>query len=83
LELDILDWYSRCTLDIIGLAGFGYDFAALDGSQQSEMAAVVNMFMQGASGNRKPPPFIVKMLMHVIPMLVSNSVWECGCGADG
>jgi hypothetical protein len=70
VNVEIIDWVSRCTLDIIGLGGFGYDFAALDGSQQSEMLVVVNKIMR--AGTRKIP-LVLQLLMKVFPTLVSDN----------
>jgi hypothetical protein len=71
MHVDICDWYSRCTLDIIGKAGFGHDIAALEGTKPSQMAIVVKMIMQ--AGTRKPP-YLIRLLIPLIPTLVSATI---------
>jgi hypothetical protein len=45
LTVDILHWLSRATLDIIGLAGFNYDFSTLrQGDNGTELAAAFHRF---------------------------------------
>ncbi|CAE6464609.1 unnamed protein product [Rhizoctonia solani] len=36
--IDVLSWLSRATLDIIGVAGFDYEFSALDGNDEDELS---------------------------------------------
>ncbi|CAE7112068.1 unnamed protein product [Rhizoctonia solani] len=36
--IEILAWLNRTTLDIIGLAGFGYDFCSLENEDQDELS---------------------------------------------
>ncbi|CUA72791.1 Bifunctional P-450/NADPH-P450 reductase [Rhizoctonia solani] len=36
--IDILPWLTRATLDIIGLAGFGYDFRSLEDEDKDELS---------------------------------------------
>jgi hypothetical protein len=48
--MNVEAFLSRCTLDIIGLAGFGYDFATLDGN---ELAAAFRTIF-GAAVDRLP-----------------------------
>jgi hypothetical protein len=46
VELEVISWLSRCTLDIIGLAGFGYTFDALasDGKPNELLSAFRALF---------------------------------------
>jgi hypothetical protein len=46
---DMLSWLNRTTLDIIGLAGFGYEFNSLASSEPSELnKALATLFTSGA-----------------------------------
>ncbi|ELU37459.1 cytochrome P450 [Rhizoctonia solani AG-1 IA] len=40
--IDVLSWLSRATLDIIGVAGFDYEFSALDGNDEDELSKAFN-----------------------------------------
>ncbi|CCO34133.1 hypothetical protein BN14_08225 [Rhizoctonia solani AG-1 IB] len=40
--IDVLSWLSRATLDIIGVAGFDYEFGALDGNDEDELSKAFN-----------------------------------------
>ncbi|KAF8517393.1 cytochrome P450 [Hysterangium stoloniferum] len=44
IRLDILSWLGRATLDVIGLAGFGYTFDALVDDQNELAAAFADVF---------------------------------------
>ncbi|TCD59981.1 hypothetical protein EIP91_010949 [Steccherinum ochraceum] len=37
-RVDVLAWFARATLDVIGEAGFGYTFDSLSGGKESELA---------------------------------------------
>jgi hypothetical protein len=63
VDLDVVDWLSRCTLDIIGLAGFGYAFDALAGSGAPNELLSAFSTIFGASS----PSALVTMLNLVIP----------------
>ncbi|KAJ7891297.1 cytochrome P450 [Mycena olivaceomarginata] len=48
VRVDVLTWLSKATLDIIGLAGFNYDFNSLASEKQSELgAAFATTFQAG------------------------------------
>ena len=51
--LDVLDWANRATLDVIGLAGFGYDFESL-ANRCEEVCTAFREMLQAAE---KPPGF--------------------------
>jgi hypothetical protein len=52
VELEAVGWLSRCTLDIIGLAGFGYAFDALSaGARANELQAAVNTIFNAGTPN--------------------------------
>ncbi|KAG9082535.1 hypothetical protein FRC07_014173, partial [Ceratobasidium sp. 392] len=38
VEIDVLSWLSRATLDVIGTAGFGYEFNSLQDGDKDELA---------------------------------------------
>jgi cytochrome P450 len=61
LEVNIEAHLSRCTLDIIGLAGFGYDFAALS-SGENELAAAFSTIFGAAQA-----PGALDMLAMLVP----------------
>ena len=48
-ELDALAWLGRATLDIIGRAGFGYEFGALAGGTNELNAAFATLFTPSAN----------------------------------
>ncbi|KAJ7262670.1 cytochrome P450 [Mycena haematopus] len=51
-RIDILSWLSKATLDIIGLAGFNYNFSNLSAEGTTELgAAFATIFQSGASAN--------------------------------
>ncbi|KAF9453671.1 cytochrome P450 [Macrolepiota fuliginosa MF-IS2] len=65
-KVDALSWLSRTTLDVIGKAGFGYDFGALseDPDHRNELAeAFATMFKVGSRLN------FVALLRGVFPIL--------------
>jgi cytochrome P450 len=78
VDLDVVSWLSRCTLDIIGLAGFGYTFDALagNGAPNELLSAFSTIF--GASS----PSALVTMLNLVVPgfrhvvRTLHTSVWS-------
>ncbi|MBW0511379.1 hypothetical protein O181_051094 [Austropuccinia psidii MF-1] len=54
--IDVLPWLSRATLDIIGKAGFGYQFDALESDRKNRLAVALSQLMsaggvfEGAAG---------------------------------
>ncbi|KDQ16690.1 hypothetical protein BOTBODRAFT_106698 [Botryobasidium botryosum FD-172 SS1] len=47
-ETDVLPWLSRATLDVIGIAGFDYQFSALsDGGEANELAKAIGTVFSG------------------------------------
>ncbi|GAA6010303.1 hypothetical protein JCM11491_006257 [Sporobolomyces phaffii] len=50
--LDIMPWLSRLTLDIIGVAGFGYTFDSLNRSTNALASAFAGMFSPSAMKNK-------------------------------
>jgi hypothetical protein len=76
VQIEAVDFISRCTLDIIGLAGFGYSFNALTSTEaeQNEFSAafktIFSSTQQGAS--------IINALMALMPgfrLLVNSFFW--------
>ncbi|KAJ6457452.1 cytochrome P450 [Mycena vitilis] len=52
IRVDILSWLSKATLDIIGLAGFNYNFNSLASENQTELAAAFStIFYAGTRVN--------------------------------
>uniref|UniRef100_D8PU78 Cytochrome P450 n=1 Tax=Schizophyllum commune (strain H4-8 / FGSC 9210) TaxID=578458 RepID=D8PU78_SCHCM len=72
-ELNILNELSRMTLDVIGKAGFGYDFGALD--DDAESSELARAFAKFFSVPPKSAPFIERFgrkwqdLQVVFPLL--------------
>ncbi|KAG9050203.1 hypothetical protein FS837_007101 [Tulasnella sp. UAMH 9824] len=63
-EIDILVWLTRTTLDIIGLAGFDYEFKTLSIGEKDELIqAFIGLF------NPTPTPPIIPLLANAIPIL--------------
>ncbi|WVW79570.1 hypothetical protein I302_101539 [Kwoniella bestiolae CBS 10118] len=46
-KIDVMSWLGRCTLDVIGLAGFNYDFKALEEPHNELAEAYRKMFSAG------------------------------------
>ncbi|SJL01582.1 uncharacterized protein ARMOST_04904 [Armillaria ostoyae] len=61
--IDVLPWVSRMTLDIIGLAGFGYDFGA------SNAEAPQNELTKGLDAVFRSKPSIFSFLKGMFPSL--------------
>ncbi|KIO26753.1 hypothetical protein M407DRAFT_74089 [Tulasnella calospora MUT 4182] len=63
-DIDILVWLTRTTLDVIGLAGFDYDFKTLSIGEKDELIqAFMGLF------NPTPTPPILPLLANAIPIL--------------
>lgn len=45
VRIDVLEWLSRATLDIIGLAGFNYNFNAIAAGETNELAQAFKTVM--------------------------------------
>ncbi|CAL1709425.1 unnamed protein product [Somion occarium] len=63
-RIDILNWLSRVTLDIIGLAGFDYEFRNLETGQLNELSEAFKVIFNGNSRAR-----IITLLREFIPIL--------------
>ncbi|EPT01414.1 hypothetical protein FOMPIDRAFT_1048852 [Fomitopsis schrenkii] len=64
-RIDLLDGLSKMTLDVIGLAGFDYDFGCLNASSKpNELNAALHTLFLG--GNNVPPLFRWLRLMYPI-----------------
>jgi len=77
IVLNVSTWLSRVTLDVIGQAGFGYSFGAVEGKTTKLAEAFQNMFAAG--GTRKPlTPFMITIgrglgkLIAVVPFDISG-----------
>ncbi|KAH8077247.1 cytochrome P450 [Cristinia sonorae] len=47
-RVDVLAWFARATLDVIGEAGFGYTFDSLSGGKESELAQAFGVIFSTA-----------------------------------
>ncbi|KIO34087.1 hypothetical protein M407DRAFT_17000 [Tulasnella calospora MUT 4182] len=63
-EIDVLVWLTRTTLDVIGLAGFGYEFDTLANGEKNEL---VRAFMDLFSPNQDIS--ILRLVLSFIPIL--------------
>ncbi|GAA5974169.1 hypothetical protein JCM21900_003387 [Sporobolomyces salmonicolor] len=73
VAIEVLAWLSRLTLDIIGVAGFGYQFNALSRSSNALASVFSGMFSPRASaaGKRQTPArfFLQRTLSQLIRAL--------------
>lgn len=51
--LDVSRWLSRVTLDVIGTAGFGYEFGAITG-EHNDLAEAFQKMISPGGGRKKP-----------------------------
>ncbi|KIO34086.1 hypothetical protein M407DRAFT_16999 [Tulasnella calospora MUT 4182] len=63
-EIDVLVWLTRATLDVIGLAGFGYEFDTLANGEKNEL---VRAFMELFSPNQGAS--VIGLLALWVPVL--------------
>ncbi|GAA5911789.1 cytochrome P450 [Sporobolomyces salmoneus] len=62
--IDIMPWLSRLTLDIIGVAGFGYEFDSLNRSSNPLATAFASMFSPSAVSKKpKPSSFLLQRII--------------------
>ncbi|KAF9265256.1 cytochrome P450 [Marasmius fiardii PR-910] len=59
-QVDVVPWLSRMTLDVIGLAGFDYQFSALSGKPNELNKAFSHIF---SPGNPLTPYLMLKLLL--------------------
>ncbi|BGP16891.1 hypothetical protein JCM10213_007336 [Rhodosporidiobolus nylandii] len=74
MVIDVLRWFNRVTLDIIGLAGFGYYFGALDQEENPLAKAFGTMFSAKIASRRPTVKTImtaraVGMVIRALPVL--------------
>ncbi|KAM0747577.1 putative cytochrome P450 [Meredithblackwellia eburnea MCA 4105] len=65
--IEVSKWFSKLTLDIIGLAGFGYNFHSLDLASNALGEALGGMMSRNV---RKPTPFKL-VIFHMLGFLVN------------
>jgi len=71
-QADMLAWLSRAALDVIGLAGFGYDFSSLsEGSESDSLASAFNTAFGGALA-----PNALEMMRTLFPILQFIPDWS-------
>lgn len=70
IEIDVVEWASRCTLDIIGVAGLGYDFGATQNSNNPLVQKYRTVFTPSASGRMLLllSAFLPRWLVENLPM---------------
>ena len=67
IVIDISAWLGRCTLDLIGLCGFGYDYHQLDEKDEE------NKLAQAFQTLLKPPEWTKAFIITTI--LVTQNPW--------
>ncbi|KAG0146478.1 hypothetical protein CROQUDRAFT_77651 [Cronartium quercuum f. sp. fusiforme G11] len=68
LVINVLPWLSRATLDIIGSAGFGYKFGALDGDESSsKLGEAFQKLSILGSEPRRPVKMVLGDLLRTVP----------------
>jgi hypothetical protein len=74
---DMLSWLNRTTLDIIGLAGFGYDFNSLSDSEPTELNhALSKLLATEASLFARLQSLVPPLRLIVIKVLVSFAYYD-------
>ncbi|KAJ7750274.1 cytochrome P450 [Mycena metata] len=66
-RIDVLQWLTKVTLDIIGLAGFNYNFDSLSSTKQSELAEAFHTVFQ--SGTALGPIRILQMWLPIFRLI--------------
>ncbi|KAJ7016830.1 cytochrome P450 [Mycena alexandri] len=66
-RIDALQWLTKATLDIIGLAGFNYDFDSLASTKPNELGEAFNTVFQ--SGTALGPVRILQMWLPVFRLI--------------
>ncbi|GAA6058936.1 hypothetical protein JCM10212_002888 [Sporobolomyces blumeae] len=74
ITIDIMPWLSRVTLDIIGVAGFGYEFNSLARSSNALATAFAGMFSPRTVAKRPTPSGLllqraIGFLIRALPVL--------------
>ncbi|SJL11692.1 uncharacterized protein ARMOST_15098 [Armillaria ostoyae] len=64
--VNVLDWTSKVSLDIIGLASFRYDFSSLDG-QETELGQAMKHLFTASQANISAPELILVALIRMLP----------------
>ncbi|EGG12967.1 cytochrome P450 monooxygenase [Melampsora larici-populina 98AG31] len=68
LVINVLPWLSRATLDIIGSAGFGYQFKALEDNENSSAMGKAFQDLTSLSGKgRTPLKILIASIIRSIP----------------
>ncbi|ESK88803.1 cytochrome p450 [Moniliophthora roreri MCA 2997] len=70
-RVDGMKWLSRMTLDVIGKAGFNYDFNSLQGEPNELNVAYSEVFKSGAS--QMTLPVLLKILFPVLRLLPESN----------
>ncbi|SGY17567.1 BQ5605_C015g07821 [Microbotryum silenes-dioicae] len=68
--LEVTKWLSRLTLDIIGMAGFGYDFGALSG-QKNELGEAFQLMLSGGGAIQKTVPLSQIVIGRILGRLAT------------
>ncbi|SCV68130.1 BQ2448_251 [Microbotryum intermedium] len=68
--LEVTKWLSRLTLDIIGMAGFGYDFGALSG-QKNELGDAFQLMLSGGGAIQKTIPLLQIVIGRILGRLAT------------
>ncbi|KAL0575360.1 hypothetical protein V5O48_006611 [Marasmius crinis-equi] len=71
-QIDVLSWLGRMTLDVIGQAGFNYQFDALSGKQNELNEAFSHIF---ESGNFLSPTILLKLFFPVLRSIPEHNAY--------
>lgn len=75
VRLDILPWLSRMTLDVIGRAGFAYDFGALtDNSKPNELSEAFSVLFRAGTQITLVP--FLRSWFPILRFLVESTISE-------
>lgn len=77
LTIDVCHWLSRATFDVIGLAGLGYDFDAIQDETNPLFIAYRDMFEKGLSQTSTLRTLVVGYLPFLNVIFRNRTVRQC------
>ena len=78
-KVDVMSFLAKCTIDVIGLAGFNYDFHALSEPRNELADAYKKMF---TAGQATTPLTLIQALVPYMDRIVSTYHWNHPDEAD-
>ncbi|KAH9821277.1 cytochrome P450 monooxygenase [Melampsora americana] len=68
LVIDVMSWFSRSTLDIIGSAGFGYQFGALESDEETSKLGKAFQRLNATGANQRTPfTTLISQMIQLLP----------------